>query len=88
MPSVAISTSCYNSFNIILTVTIPDDIIIMALFAIKINSGCFVIHAIIIFTLSSFKNAKFRYVKTAIGNTIAIRLSRSFLAQHCISGLV
>ena len=35
MPSVAISTSCYNSFNIILTVTIPDDIIIMALFAIK-----------------------------------------------------
>lgn len=67
MPSVAISTSCYNSFNIILTVTIPDDIIIMALFAIKINSGCFVIHAIIIFTLSSFKNAKFRYVQTAIG---------------------
>lgn len=88
MPSVAISTSCYNSFNIILTVTIPDDIIIMALFAIKINSGCFVIHAIIIFTLSSFKNAKFRYVKTAIGNTIAIRISRSFLAQHFISGLV
>ena len=50
---------------------------------IKINSGCFEIHAIIIFTLSSFKNAKFRYVKTAIGNTIAIRLSRSFLAQTC-----
>ena len=60
----------------------------MALFVIKINSGRFGIHAIIIFTLSSFKNAKFRYVKTAIGNTIAIWLSRRLLTQHFISGLV